>query len=123
FGLDEDDPSVFKNTFDFIMENNIAAAQFHILTPLPGTRLYEEFEKDNRIIDRNWSKYHTGEVVFKPKGMTAEELQAGYYWIYRNTYSLKNIMKRCLRKPVGLSFRIGANISYRNKALKMKEAA
>lgn len=123
FGLDEDDPSVFKNTFDFIMETNIAAAQFHILTPLPGTRLYEEFEKDGRITDRDWSKYHTGEVVFKPKGMSAEELQAGYFWIYRNTYNLKNIMKRCIRKPVGLNFRVGANISYRNKALKMTEVA
>lgn len=119
FGLDDDDRSVFRNTFDFIMENNIDAAQFHILTPFPGTRLYRTFEKEGRITDRDWAKYHTGEVVYRPLRMSAEELQQGYYWIYRKTYTLKNILKRSLRSPRGIIYRIGANISYRNKALKM----
>lgn len=121
FGLDDDDPSVFKNTFDFIMENNIAAGQFHILTPLPGTVLYKEFKKEGRITDYDWAKYHTGEVVFKPKGMTPEELQQGYFWIHRETYKIRNILKRCVGNPRGLKFRIGAGISYRNKALKMPD--
>ncbi|MEK7829268.1 MAG: radical SAM protein, partial [Deltaproteobacteria bacterium] len=85
FGLDEDNSSVFKTTFDFIMETNMDAAQFHILTPLPGTVTYSLLEKEGRIIDRDWARYHTGEVVFQPKGMTVEELQNGYYWIFRNT--------------------------------------
>ncbi|MDH4227296.1 MAG: B12-binding domain-containing radical SAM protein [Deltaproteobacteria bacterium] len=121
FGLDNDDKNVFRNTFEFVMDNNIAAAQFHILTPLPGTRLYAELENEGRITDRDWAKYHTGEVVFKPKTMTAEELQNGYYWIYKETYRMKNILKRCIRRPVGLPYRIGANISYRKKAKKMPE--
>ena len=121
FGLDDDDKSVFKRTFDFIMENNIDAAQFHILTPLPGTVTYRTLEKEGRITDHDWAKYHTGEVVFQPKGMTAEELQRGYFWIFRETYKTKNILKRCLRSPRGLAYRIGMNLSYRNKALKMPE--
>ena len=40
-----------------------------------------------------------------------------------NASPYKNIAKRCLRKPVGLSFKVGANISYGNKALKMTEVA
>lgn len=121
FGLDEDAKTVFRNTFDFIMENNIDAAQFHILTPLPGTVTYRALEKEGRIIDRDWAKYHTGEVVFQPKGMTVEELQRGYFWIFRETYKTKNILKRCFRSPGGLVYRIGMNLSYRNKALKMPE--
>ena len=77
FGLDEDDTTVFKRTVDFVMENNIDAAQFHILTPFPGTRLFTAMEKEGRITDRDWSKYHTSEVIFRPKGMTADELQHG----------------------------------------------
>lgn len=119
FGLDEDDKTVFKNTFDFIMETNIDAAQFHILTPLPGTVTYKTLQKEGRIIDRDWGKYHTGEVVFQPRGMTVEELQNGYYWIFRQTYSVKNILKRSLRSPNGVAYRIAANLSYRKKALKM----
>ncbi len=81
------------------------------------------FEKDGRIIDRNWAKYHTGEVVFQPKGMSIEELQNGYYWIFRNTYTIKNILKRSLRSPKGIAYRIAANLSYRKKALKMPDVA
>ena len=124
FGLDEDDTSVFKTTFDFLMETNMAAAQFHILTPLPGTVTYGILEKEGRIIDRDWAKYHTGEVVFQPKGMTAEQLQNGYYWIFRNTYSIKNILKRNFRRNLkGLIYRVAANLSYRKKALKMPPVA
>jgi radical SAM superfamily enzyme YgiQ (UPF0313 family) len=121
FGFDEDDLTVFKNTFDFIMENKIDAAQFHILTPFPGTRLYTEMEKEGRITDKDWAKYHTGEVIFKPKNMTPEELQRGYWWIFRKTYTLRNMLKRCLRSPKNIVLRIGTNLSYRNKALKMPE--
>ena len=121
FGLDEDDPSVFRNTFDFIMETRLDAAQFHILTPLPGTVTYRTLEKEGRIIDRDWGKYHTGEVVFQPKGMTVEQLQSGYYWIFRKTYTIPNILKRSLRSPRGIIYRIAANLSYRKKALKMPE--
>ncbi len=121
FGLDEDDPTVFKKTFDFIMENNIDAAQFHILTPFPGTHLYEAMEKAGRILDRDWAKYHTGEVVFRPKKITPDELQRGYWWAYRETYTIRNIMKRCLRSSRNLMFRVGMNVSYRRKALRMPD--
>ena len=73
-GLDGDSPDVFKRTYNFIMENKIDAAQFHILTPFPGTKLYDDMIKDDRITDSDWSKYYTGEVVFKPAKMTAREL-------------------------------------------------
>ena len=105
------------------METKIDAAQFHILTPLPGTVTYGILEKEGRIIDRDWAKYHTGEVVFQPKGMTIDELQNGYFWIFRNTYTARNILKRCLRSPIGIAYRIGANLSYRKKALKMSDVA
>lgn len=123
FGLDEDDKDVFRNTFDFIMETGMDAAQFHILTPLPGTVTYGVLEKEGRIIDRDWGKYHTGEVVFQPKGMTIEDLQNGYYWIFRNTYAIKNILKRSLKRPRGFTYRLAMNIAYRKKALRMPHVA
>ncbi|MCP3676569.1 MAG: B12-binding domain-containing radical SAM protein [Deltaproteobacteria bacterium] len=119
FGLDEDDTSVFQNTYDFIMENGITAAQYHILTPLPGTVTFREMESEGRITERDWSRYHMGEVVFRPKGMTAEELLNGYHWIFRKTYSVKNILRRSLKSRRGISYRIAANLSYRKKVLKM----
>ena len=122
FGLDGDNTDVFEKTYNFIMENKIDAAQFHILTPFPGTKLYDDMVKDDRITDSDWSKYHTGEVVFKPAKMTARELQEGYWWIFHKTYDMKNILKRSLRSPRGLAYRIGTNLSYRKKAMKMPRA-
>jgi radical SAM superfamily enzyme YgiQ (UPF0313 family) len=119
FGMDDDTKDVFKETVDFIMESGLDAAQFHILTPFPGTRLYAEMDKAGRIVNKDWAKYHTGEVIFKPLGMTAEELQNGYYWAFRETYSIPNIVKRCLRIRKGLVYRIGMNIAYRKKAMRM----
>ncbi len=118
-GLDDDGPSVFKKTFDFIMENNIDAAQFHILTPFPGTELYNSFEKEGRIIDRDWAKYHTSEVIFRPRNMSVDELQRGYWWIFRKTYTIGNILRRSLRSRRNIVFRLGMNYSYRRKALRM----
>lgn len=116
FGLDNDDPSVFRRTLDFILKTGIAAAQFHILTPFPGTRLYTRMEEGGRITDRDWSKYHTSEVVFQPAKMTVRELQDGYNWIFRQTYSSRSILSRVFRSMRGIPYRTAVNISYRRKA-------
>ncbi len=119
FGLDDDDPAVFERTLDFIMDTNLSAAQFHILTPLPGTVTYGVLESEGRIIERDWASYHTGEVVFKPESMTVEELLKGYHWIFRETYTMGRILRRSLCKPRDIKYRVSANLSYRKKALKM----
>jgi radical SAM superfamily enzyme YgiQ (UPF0313 family) len=121
FGLDEDDVSSFKHTLDFIMEHRIDAAQFHILTPFPGTRLFETMERDERITERDWAKYHTGEVVFSPKKMTARELEENYNRIWRDMYSVKNILRRTFRSWRGIPYRLGMNIGHRNRAMRMPD--
>ncbi len=45
FGLDDDEPDVFKRTVDWAVENGITTSTFHILTPYPGTKLYADMEK------------------------------------------------------------------------------
>jgi hypothetical protein len=74
-------------------------------------------EKDGRIIDRDWSNYHTSNVVFQPANMTVKELQDGYNWIFRQTYSTKNILSRVFRSMQGIPYRTAVNISYRRKAM------
>lgn len=94
FGLDGDDKRVFESTLKWIVDNKIETVTSHILTPYPGTHLYKEFLETGRIIDFDYSKYNTANVVFQPKNMTAEELQQGYLKIYKDIYSFKNIIKR-----------------------------
>ena len=107
FGLDGDDPSIFRRTFDFIMEHRLDAAQFHILTPFPGTRTFETLKAEGRINEPDWACYHTSEVVIEPKGMTARQLLDGYHWIFRQTYSIPNTLRRIPAQPPGPSLSPG----------------
>lgn len=93
FGLDDDDKDVFKRTVDWGVKNAITTATYHILTPYPGTRLFQRMENENRILTRDWDLYDTRHVVYKTAGLSAEELQQGYDWAYREFCRWKNIFK------------------------------
>jgi len=94
FGLDGDTKETFQTTLDWIVKNKIETVTSHILTPYPGTALYHKLKEQERITTEDLSMYNTANVVFRPKNMTAQELQDGYLWIYRNVYSFKNILRR-----------------------------
>ena len=113
FGLDGDTPETFSATLDWIVRNRIDTVTSHILTPYPGTALYERMRQEGRLLTDDLSQYNTAHVVFQPKGMTPEELYEGYLWIYRQVYSLKNIIRR---RPRGREKRMGYwlfNLLYR----------
>jgi len=99
FGFEADDKKAFEKTLRFAQELRLDMATFHLLTPLPGTQLYEKLENENRIIERDWSKYNLSTVVFKPKQMTKEELQKGVCWAMRKFYSLPSIARRLFPPP------------------------
>lgn len=113
FGLDGDDVTTFKATLDWIVKNKIETVTSHILTPYPGTKLYDDFVKDNRITSFDFSEYNTASVVFKPENMTAEELYEGYINIYKEIYSLKNIIKRIPRSRKQVLPYLMFNLLYR----------
>ncbi len=93
FGLDHDDKDVFSRTVDWGIENAITTATFHVLTPYPGTRLFENMEAEGRIMTRNWDLYDTRHVVYKTRGLTAVELEQGYHRAYQEFYSWTNILE------------------------------
>lgn len=93
FGMDQDDATVFDHTVDWAVRNGIETATFHILTPYPGTALYEKMRGENRMLHSNWDLYDTRHVVFQPKNMTAEELEAGYWRSYDRFYSWSSILQ------------------------------
>ncbi|MDY6905860.1 MAG: radical SAM protein [Thermodesulfobacteriota bacterium] len=119
FGLDDDDPGVFERTVRFIRTTGIDAAQFHILTPFPGTRLYDTMKDEGRIVDDDWGKYHTSDVIFRPVSMTPEELLRGYFWAFRETYKLNSTLRRSLRSMHNIKPRASLNFGYRKKAMQM----
>lgn len=70
FGLDGDTKETFPATLDWIVKNRIETVTSHILTPYPGTVLYDRLKKEGRILTDDLSLYNTSHVVFAPKNMT-----------------------------------------------------
>lgn len=97
FGFDNEDTSVFERTIEFYDNTTVNSLNLHILTPYPGTQLMETLEGEGRILHHNWNYYDTQHVVFKPTKMTAGELQEGYEWAWKQTFSWGRIGKRILQ--------------------------
>jgi len=93
-GFDHDDTGVFRRTVEWVEQNRLECATFHILTPYPGTPLFRQVEAEGRILHRNWDLYDTAHVVFRPGRMTERELAEGYSWCYRRLFSHRSIWHR-----------------------------
>ena len=117
FGFDQDTTDVFDSTIELLNQWEIDAAEFNILTPLPGTPLYEKMEKEGRILTKDWSKYTQTQVVFQPKNMTPEELYNGTKKVVKEFHTTDKMLKRYMKlfkhtiNPTKLSSIIFMNIS------------
>ncbi len=97
FGLDEDNNDVFERTVEWGIENGITTSTYHILTPYPGTKLYQEMETQGRLITNDWSLYDTRHVVYKTKNLSPSQLEEGYNWAYEEFYRWPNIVRASLK--------------------------
>ncbi len=93
-GFDQDRPDVFERTVEWIEQNRLECATFHILTPYPGTPLFAQMEAEGRLLHRDWSRYDTAHVVFRPRHMTPGQLADGYAWCYERVFSHRSIWRR-----------------------------
>jgi len=94
FGMDWDTSDIFKKTLDFLYTAKVDALQATILTPFPGTPLFEEMDSQGRIIDKDWSKYDFNHVVFEPKNISRDILKNGHDRVLSEFYSRKSILRR-----------------------------
>lgn len=93
YGMDSDDSTVFDRTVEWAVTQGIETATFHILTPYPGTLLYDRMIEQKRITSDNWDLYDTRHVVYRPTYMSAAELEAGYWRSYREFYRWNAIFR------------------------------
>ena len=98
FGMDGDDDGVFDRTVEWAVEQGIETATFHILTPYPGTALYERMAAAGRLLHSRWNEYDTRHTVFRPARMTPEALEAGYWRAYDRFYRWGSIFRGAASK-------------------------
>ncbi|BCL61678.1 B12-binding domain-containing radical SAM protein [Desulfomarina profundi] len=85
-GTDNQDADYIKRLVDFLLEIDVDMSEFSILTPFPHTPVTATYEREGRILHRDWSRYTTAEVVYKPKNMSPDTLQEMYSYAWRTFY-------------------------------------
>ena len=107
FGLDGDDASIFDRTLEFVYETGVDLIVANIIQPYPGTGTFKDAVAGGDFLpwarcpadsdvamDYNWPLFDGAHVLVRPKKMTVDQLQEGYYSFLREAYSLPGIMRR-----------------------------
>jgi radical SAM superfamily enzyme YgiQ (UPF0313 family) len=114
FGFDTDDDGVFDRTLDFVTRAKIEVPYYSVLTPYPGTRLHDRLSRENRIVNRDWSFYDTSHVVIRPKQLTPEQLQEGYFRVFRESYAKPSMAARMRDTTSCRQFFVPMNFGFRD---------
>jgi radical SAM superfamily enzyme YgiQ (UPF0313 family) len=97
FGFDFDKSDIFMRTDEFVRKSEADIPFGLILTPYPGTSLFNRLDNENRILTRDWSKYNGQYAVFKPKYMTPEELLIGTEELNKKWHTFSRGIERIIR--------------------------
>jgi radical SAM superfamily enzyme YgiQ (UPF0313 family) len=94
-GLDADTPEIFDELRDFIDRSRLLEVQITILTPFPGTRLYQRLEAEGRLLYPGaWDRCTLFDVNFRPRGMSVDELEEGVMALWRETWNAEALASR-----------------------------
>ncbi len=107
FGSDGETFDIFEKTMQFIEKTRPTMVSPHILTPFPGTKIYDYFETSNRLLFETkssvdaWSLFDCRHIVIAPNPMTPEELGAGFSTFMKEVFSLRSTIRRSRRGSFG----------------------
>jgi radical SAM superfamily enzyme YgiQ (UPF0313 family) len=113
FGFDHDTADTFATTVDFALSAHLDLPRYAILTPFPGTPLFQRLKAEGRILTEDWTLYDGQHVVYQPRQLSPGALLAGTEWAWKKTYSYRSIAKRLLGSRIQLPLSLAANLGYR----------
>ena len=101
-GIDADGPDDIQKAVAFAKSIGAYQLQPAILTPFPGTAVYDQFVREGRMLTDDWEQFDMMNVTFQPKRMTPWELQEQFMKASRSFYDFPSSF-RIMRK-FGLSY-------------------
>ena len=99
FGYDNDSQDIFDRTLEFAIKNRLFLCNFNVLMPLPGTKLYQRYLNDGRLINKQWwlsGDFRYNDTVYLPVKLTAKQLTDGSWNTRYKFYQWRNIFIRWL---------------------------
>lgn len=107
FGFEGDDWDTVEATVRFARQMKLTSVQLLILTPLPGSELYERLSAEGRITSFDWELYDTHHVVYRPARFTPFELQCAQVYGHTRLYAIPEGLRKLATGrwvSAGLSF-------------------
>jgi radical SAM superfamily enzyme YgiQ (UPF0313 family) len=92
-GFDKDTPDIFHRQYNFIQESGIVTAMVGLLQALPGTKLYDRLQSENRILSESTGDNVDGTTNIRTK-MNSQLLKTGYTDLLHSIYSPKGFFER-----------------------------
>ena len=87
-GLDGTDATSFDDVWNFVRDSGLYEVQITVLTPFPGTPLYDRLQAEGRLLQENaWELRTLFDVNFKPDHMSVSELESGFRDLAEKLYS------------------------------------
>lgn len=118
-GVDSDTPESLRETIDFVAGTRIIAPKFYLMTPIPGTDLFDDMQEQGRILIDDLLAMTSSKPTMTHPNMTTEELGAIYWEIYDRLYTVPMILRRTIfhkyffRAPGRYFFYLLVNLLYR----------
>ena len=94
FGFDNDDWTKCREVVRFAHRAGLVMSCYPILTPYPGTAVFEEYRRQGRLLTTDWDKYNGATVVFEPKRMTPQELARAQMAAFCDFYHPRSAFSR-----------------------------
>jgi len=93
-GLPEDDVNTFDSIYDFSVRNEIEYPNLFILTPFPGTLLYNSLESEGKVLSKEWCRYDFRNLLFEPVRITRKKFKEAFIELNRRIFSTECIEHR-----------------------------
>jgi len=101
-GIDTDGSEDIRRGISFAKKINAYQLQPAVLTPFPGTAVYEQYEAQHRMITKDWSLFDMLNVTFIPEKMSPWELQEEFYSALKHFYTFCSSFK--IMKLFGMNY-------------------
>ncbi len=118
-GLDGETEQSIRATADFVNEMRIPIPRFYIMTPMPGSRLFDEYKTAGRLVTEDFTDYTGAKAVHRPDHISPQRLTELYWWLYGTVFSRRAVLRRtlfhprALRQPSAFIFAFFVNLHYR----------
>ena len=81
-----DSPELLKKNIESIAAFPFDLLQVSLLTPFPGTPLYDRLSTEGRLLHRNWDLYDGLHCVYQPIGIDPDDMEKAFLWAYKKIF-------------------------------------